>query len=183
MSRYIKKSTIEKIERPVKLDSSSEARALEFLAKNRARPMYDSSKPIGKIVQNQIPGKGEANKQRLNSLILRWKEIIGENTSKLCQPEAIKGKTLVLRVNGAAASLLQMRSKEILGLASLASGISLNKLSFIQAPNKKPASTRTIIKPLDAAQSAILEEKLKNVHSEGLKNAIRMLNTYIQNQS
>lgn len=183
MSRYIAKSKAEKILRPAVLDRAKEETALGFLAKNRGRAIYEPTKKLGKILTTQHPiKKDDAGKKKLAILNQRWLEIVGPETAKICSPEAIKGKTLVLRANAAVALVLQMREKEILGLASLAIGIAFNKLTLIHAPIAKPTAKRSQPKPLDAHQSAQLEKKLECVQSLGLKNAIRMLNTHVQNR-
>ncbi|MEK7660901.1 MAG: DciA family protein [Pseudomonadota bacterium] len=182
MSRYISKSKTETLDIPKTLDLAKEAVALAFLAKNRGRAIYEPTKKLGKILASRSAGKDDASKKRLSILTQRWREIVGVETAKLCQPEAINGKTLALRTNAAAALVLQMREKEILGLVSLAIGTNFNKLRFIHAPTSKATAKKLQIKPLDAHQSAQLEKKLECVQSLGLKNAIRVLNTHVQNR-
>jgi|GEM_PF-3093357 len=182
MSRVFIKPKPLKIVRPQSLDSASESFALDFLAKNRGRAIYEPTKKLGKIIANQQFSKDDNSARRLATLTQRWQDILGQETANQCAPHAIKGKTLVIRVNPASAIVLQMREKEILGLVSLAIGVNLNKLTLIHAPIAKNTPVNINLKPLDAHQSALLEKKLECVQSPGLKNAIRVLNTYVQNR-
>lgn len=177
-SRFSRNSALAKQGR--KQSMNSEEIAIKYLEKMRGRGVYEPERTLGKcLLPFETKGKSAAGKS-LYALKENWTNIVGEKLSNVCAPEALKGKTLVLRAIGAATPLLQMRTKEILGLASLACGINLSKLSFIQAKPEKKPQTRTFA-PLDAAKSAEIEKKIENISSERLKNAIRMLNVAFDN--
>lgn len=165
---------------PLSLNRDTEAIAIKFLEKKRGRGLYSPEKALGKCLSG-FENKGKSgNNKSLQALKGNWTNIVGEKLAALCTPEAIKGKSLVLRAIGAATPLLQMRNREILGLASLASGVNFTKISFIQAKLEKPQKNRAFT-PLDAAQSNEVENRIANIQSDRLKNAIRMLNTAINN--
>ncbi len=164
----------------MKLNRQNEEIAIKFLEKKRGRGVYEPEKALGNFLSN-IGSQTKSNTNKtLNILKGNWTNIVGEKMAELCTPEALKGKTLVLSAIGAATPLLQMRSNEIIGLASLACGVNFSKISFIQAKPKTSRKTKTF-EPLDAGKAAQIEKKIANIQSEGLKNAIRMLNTAIAN--
>ena len=171
----------QKIERPKKLNQADESLALKFLSIKRGRGNYGGSRDLGKIAKQFAPNAKDNKSTQLQNLKEKWREIMGENIAKLSFPDAISGKTLQLKVVGAASPLLQMRSKEILGMASLAIGIELTKLNMLQTKLPKPDAKKPKLKPLDASEIAKVEETMTHIESERLKNAIRMLNCYIQN--
>lgn len=177
-SRFSRNTTLAKQGR--KQSINNEETAIKFLEKMRGRGVFQPEKMLGKCL-TQFESKSKTTSiKTLSTLKDNWANIVGEKLSNVCAPEAIKGKTLVLRAIGAATPLLQMRSKEILGLAALACGVNLSKLSFIQAKPEKKNQIRAFA-PLDAEKSAIIEKKIENIGSERLKNAIRMLNVAIDN--
>lgn len=166
-----------------KLSPQNEELALKFLSKKRGKMVNMMPRNLGDIARNLVPNAKTDKNYQLKQLKNKWPEIVGEKIAKLCQPEAIKGKVLVLRAIGAATPLLQMRNNEILGLSSLACGINFSKLSFIQTKLSVENNNKNKLKPLDAIQTQEIEEKLANIENKRLKNAIRMLNLYIQNMS
>lgn len=171
----------QKIQRPKKLNPQDESLALKFLSIKRGRGNYGGSKDLGKIAKQFAPNAKDNKSAQLQNLKEKWREIMGENIAKLSFPDAITGKTLHLKVVGAASPLLQMRSKEILGMASLAIGIELTKLNMVQTKLPKQEQKKAKLKPLDAHESAKIEETINHIDNEHLKNTIRMLNCYIQN--
>ena len=166
--------------KPENIDPNRESIALEYLRRNRGRGPYEPATKLSNIASKIIGTPKKSSAAQIRLLKLRWTEIIGEQLAKICAPEAIRGKTLVLRANGAATPLLQMRQKEILGLAALGCGVHFSKLSFIHAPLVKKPLTQQRPRPLDAKEAEILEGKLKRVQSEGLKKALRLFNMAVQ---
>lgn len=164
-----------------KLSPQNEELALKYLSKKRGKFVKMIPRNLGEITSNIIPSSKTDKSKYLKQLKDKWPEIVGEKIAKLCFPEAIKGKNLILRTIGAATPLLQMRANEILGLSSLASGVNLSKLSFVQTKLEIRKDKKNNLKPLDAEQSQAIEEKLAKIENKRLKNAIRMLNIYIQN--
>ena len=166
-----------------KLSPANEELALKFLSKKRGRAANMGPRNLGDIARGFVPNSKTDKGRELRQLKEKWPEIIGEKISKLCMPDAIKGKTLIVRAIGAATPLLQMRTNEILGLASLACGINFTKLSFVQTKLERPNTKKTSLRDLNAHEAKELDEKLSNISSQRLKNAIRMLNLYIQNMT
>lgn len=163
------------------LDLRSEELALKYLTQNRGRAIYEPTGKLSKFAAKVVGAPKNPNAQRLQTLKLRWREIVGDNLANICAPEAIRAKTLVLRANGAATPLLHMRANEIMGLAALACGAHFAKLSFVQAPLRAKPTPKP--KPLDAAAMQAFESKLAKVQSEGLKNALRQFNAAVQSRA
>ena len=133
--RYLPK---QKIQRTKKLNPQDESLALKFLSIKRGRGNYGGSKDLGKIAKQFAPNAKDNKSTQLQNLKEKWREIMGENIAKLSFPDAITGKTLHLKVVGAASPLLQMRSKEILGMASLAIGIEPVSYTHLDVYKRQP---------------------------------------------
>jgi hypothetical protein len=102
---------------------------------------------------------------------------VGDKIATICQPDQIKGETLVLKVVAAAAPLLSMRSTEIIGLVRLAGASKIKKLSLVRAPLKqavKAPATATKRK-LNATEQRKLDEQLEQVTQPSLKAALTRL--------
>lgn len=166
----------------IAINPKTEALALEYLRANRGRPIYEPKPNVSKVAANIIGEPKNKNAANLHILKLRWREIVGEQMASLCIPEAIRGKNLVLRANGAAVPLLHMREKEILGLAALGCGVHFSKLNFVNAPLINKNKQKPKPQPIDIAQSMELERKLERVQSEGLKKALRLFNISVQSK-
>jgi hypothetical protein len=110
-------------------------------------------------------------------LQMRWGDIVGAKLASVCQPDAIKGETLVVRVVAAAAPLLSMRSTEIIGLVRLAGGSRIKKLSLVRGPlhTKLRAAKPAPHRKLTATEQRILDEQLEQVAQPGLKAALARL--------
>lgn len=176
---------LNKIPRPDGLNSKMENMAVDILKNIKTKPIYVPEKSLGKLLEKfSQDGKSKKNK-KIIELQSKWEQIIGIEFAKICYPEAISGKTLKIRANSGAAAILEMRSNEILGLASLACGTSLNKLSIIAVniKNKIDTENKRPLKPLSPKQKREFEKKLTHISSQKLKNALFKLETYIQNQN
>lgn len=164
-----------------KLDPLTEEIAFKYLLGRRARPIWDGHKTPSTIATNFLPEQGSKNTKALFNLQNRWQEIIGEKLSSITKPESINGKTLTIRTNASASTLIQMRQDEILGASMLATGIKFEKLRLVHAPIKR--NINKTIAPLSASQKANIDKRLENIEHEGLKDALRLLETYIQNSN
>lgn len=159
-----------------------EALALRFLEARRGRRIQQPPPTVARLLERRLETDPKAARRAgaaLATIKLRWPEIAGEKLARLCQPEAVRKDTLVLRTTSAAAPLLQMRATEILGLVALAGGPPLKKLSLVRAPLSAIGTPppRRAPRPLPAARAAELERKLETVAAARLKEAVRALAT------
>lgn len=159
-----------------------EALALRFLEARRGRRVQQPPPTVARLIERKLETDPKASRRAgaaLATIKLRWPEIVGEKLARLCQPEAVRKDTLVLRTTSAAAPLLQMRATEILGLVSLAGGPPLKKMSLVRAPLAAIGSPppRRALRPLPAAKAAELDRKLESVAVARLKEAVRTLAT------
>lgn len=123
------------------------------------------------------PQKGR-EAPRIGDLQARWREIVGDKLAAVSQPDAVRAGTLTLRVASAAAPLLTMRSKEILGLLALSGRGDVKRLSFVRAPLKHShASSGSARRPamLDAIQRRAIEAELAGVQHPALRAALLRL--------
>jgi hypothetical protein len=171
--------------------TADEELALRFLEARRGRRVQQAPPTLSALIERQMSraddgasgAAGAARRQAasLSRIKLRWPQIVGEKLAGVCQPEALRKDTLVLRTTSAAAPLLQMRATELLGLVALAGGPPLKKLAFVRAPLSAigPAPRKRIPSPLPAAAAAELEARLAPVEAQRLKEAIRTLATVL----
>ncbi|GIU67332.1 DciA family protein [Candidatus Phycosocius spiralis] len=160
-----------------RFDPQIEAAATTWLSQRRGKPVRSGPTPLAKLMTTLIPLEERKAGLSVCNLQQRWGEIVGETLASICQPEKIKGETLVLKVAPAAAPLLTMRSAEIIGLVRLAGGGRIKKLTLVRAPLKSTnhsAPLRTM-RPLDASAQRKLDEQLDQVTQPSLKAALSRL--------
>eukprot|EP01041_Mallomonas_annulata_P034861 gene34861-57706_t len=97
-------------------DASLEVAATAWLSQRRGKPVWAGPPPVARLIANLVPQDQRKSGMTARELQARWAEIVGDKIATICQPDQIKGETLVLKVVAAAAPLLSMRSAEIVGL-------------------------------------------------------------------
>lgn len=165
------------------LDPVAEARARVALRYRRARPQSKGAPTLGqaaaKFARKALPEPRTA----IDKLRARWREIVGENIAKYCEPEKITsskdGKVLTVRVVPQAAPLIQHRSGEIRQRVSVAAGGDIARLKLVQGllsgqPNLKPASAP---RALSTDELTALERDTAGIHDPRLRAAIVSLGT------
>jgi hypothetical protein len=184
-------ATVPSLPAPPALSSGEDELALRFLEARRGRRIQQAPPTLSALIERQMTkaeagASGAAGAARrmaasLSRIKLRWPQIVGEKLAGVCQPEALRKDTLVLRTTSAAAPLLQMRATELLGLVALAGGPPLKKLAFVRAPLSAigPPPRRRAPRPLPAAAAAELEERMAPLDDARLKEAIRTLATVL----
>jgi hypothetical protein len=158
-------------------DPHIEAAATAWLGQRRGKPTWSGPPPLAKLITTLIPVEERNAGLSVKSLQQRWGEIVGEKLASICQPDQIKGETLVLKVAPAAAPLLTMRSAEIIGLVRLAGGSKIKKLTLVRAPLKSTNATAPMRskRQLDASEQRKLDEQLEQVTQPSLKAALTRL--------
>jgi hypothetical protein len=171
--------------------------ALRILAAKRSRPSRRSAPPAGKALAGLIRALDARFGQGPGALQARWKDIVGETLAartepvKLSKPRAVTGMAspgavLELRVDGAAAALIQHQSADIIARVNVFLGPgAVGKLRIVQGPVKArinaPAKasnavkTRRRLAPVDAAAEADLQTGLAKAADGPLKTALTRL--------
>lgn len=170
-------------------DPIAEARALVALRYRRARPVHAVAPTLGraaaKYARTNLPQPTSA----LGKLKSRWREIVGEEIAKYCEPEKIasaKGeKTLTVRVIPQAAPLIQHRSGEIRQRVSLAAGGTIARLKLVQAPLSGHGNVKPVARPrpLSPAELAALERDVAAIGDRQLRAALVSLGHALRAQS
>jgi len=160
------------------------AEAAEILARKRTRPQRRPPPPAGRALNALIKELDARFGQGPGALQARWREIVGDEIArrtepvKLTKPRNGAGGALEIRVAGAAASLIQHQSTEILARVNLFLGAgTADKLRIVQGPLRAaakapPAPVRRRLPPLDAAQEAELAAGLASAADSPLKAAL-----------
>lgn len=167
------------------------AEAAEILARRRTRPARRPSPPAGKPLAKYLKtleGRfGDAGPgPRL--LAQHWSEIVGELLArrteplKMSRPRRGGAAALEIKVDGAAAALIQHQAPDILARVNLVLGAgAVDRLRIIQGPVKPPTSATSAVKrarsppPLDAAAEAELAQGLARAPDGALKTALLRL--------
>ncbi len=158
-------------------DPKVEVAAAAWLSQKRGKPVWAGPPTVARLIANFVPQDQRKSGMTTRELQGRWAEIVGDKIATICQPDQIKGETLVLKVAAAAAPLLSMRSAEIVGLVRLAGASKIKKLSLVRAPLKqavKAPATATKRK-LNATEQRKLDEQLEQVTQPSLKAALTRL--------
>lgn len=159
--------------------------ALRILAAKRTRPQSRPPPPAGRSLGKLVRELDGRFGQGAGALETRWREIVGEQTAKRCEPvKVIKGRngapsTLEIRVSGPAASLIQHQAQDILARVNLFLGAeAVGRLRIVQGPLRTPAAAplgRRRAAPLDAAAEAELAKGLADAPDGPLKSALLAL--------
>lgn len=159
------------------LDPAYEAAATAWLSARRGKAVWSGPPPIARMIENLIPPDQRKGGMTVKELQSRWRDVVGEKLASICQPDAIKGETLVVRVVAAAAPLLAMRTNEIVGLVRLAGASRIRKLSLVRGPlmSRAQAKSARTHRKLTATEQRKLDEQLEQVSQPGLKAALARL--------
>jgi hypothetical protein len=122
----------------------------------------------------------------VDSLALRWVEIVGEALARRCEPvRLVRARAepagLEIRVSGPSAAILQHQAPDILARVNLVLGPeAVGRLRIIQGPvrprpEKRPPPPRRTTIPLDAALERRLEGELAHLPEGPLKQALHRL--------
>ncbi len=169
----------------------SPAEAAEILARRRTRPARRPPPPAAKALTKYL----KSLEQRFGDvgpgvrlLAQRWREIVGEVLArrtepiKLTHPRRGGAAVLEIKVDGAAAALIQHQAPDILARVNLVLGpASAEKLRIVQGPVRPPAAESAPVRrprsppPLDAAAEAELAQGLAAAPDGALKAALMRL--------
>jgi hypothetical protein len=173
-------------------DLPTPAEAAEILAHKRTRPARRGPPPAARALNKTLkaleakfgdPGPG------VRMLAQRWREIVGEVLGRRTEPvklvRAKRGGTasLEIKVDGAAAALIQHQSADILARVNLILGPgSVDRLRIVQGPIRPQASPpagapprKRSKSPLDAATEAELVKSLAGAPDGKLKTSLLKL--------
>jgi hypothetical protein len=168
------------------------AEAAEILARKRTRPVRRGPPPAARALNKTLKvleAKFGDSGPGVNMLAQRWREIVGEvlgrrtEPVKLVRPKRGGVAILEIKVDGAAASLIQHQSPDILARVNLILGPgSVDKLRIVQGPIRAQASLqkgdlprKRSKGPLDAATEADLAKGLAGAPEGKLKASLLKL--------
>ena len=163
--------------------------ARRILGEKRTRPPYRAARPLGGSLSPFL--KGLESRFGAGPLLkARWREIAGEILARRTEPvRVLKGRAgapgvLEVRVDGAAATLIQHQAPDLLARVNLFLGEgAVGKLRIVQGPVRPPATAdaagaplvRRRNAPLSAAQEAQLSAGLAEAPEGPLKAALERL--------
>ncbi|MHB8283716.1 MAG: DUF721 domain-containing protein [Caulobacteraceae bacterium] len=170
----------------------SAAEAAEILARKRTRPVRRGPPPAARALNKTLKALEEKfgdSGPGVRMLAQRWREIVGEvlgrrtEPVKLVRPKRGGAGSLEIKVDGAAAALIQHQSADILGRVNLILGPgSVDKLRIVQGPiraqttlQKGDLPRKRSKGPLDAAAEAELAEGLADAPDGKLKASLLKL--------
>ena len=154
-----------------------------YLEQIKTKPVRRIGKRAGDIALKTVKTLGKDPEPQMSALKEHWGEIVGSGFSSRSAPiklsRAKDGLTLILRVEGAAAPMIQHQMGQILTRVNLYAGPpGVKALKIEQGPlPKTPSSRPPIVRPapLNASQETEIEELLANVADEKLKASLRRL--------
>ncbi len=154
-----------------------------YLEQIKTKPQRRIGKRAGEIALKTVKTLGKDPEPQMSALKEHWGEIVGSGFSTRSAPvklsRAKDGLTLILRVEGAAAPMIQHQIGQILTRVNLYAGPpGIKALKIEQGPlPKKPDAKRPAARlvPLNASQEAEIEQLLANVDDEKLKASLRRL--------
>jgi hypothetical protein len=171
------------------LPSAREAKLI--LARLRTRPAPGPPPAAAKALTPTLKQLEARFGQGADGLRARWKEIVGEGLArrtepvKLSKPRGGGGASLELRVEGAAATLIQHQAPEILARVNLVLGEgAVERLRIVQGPLRRATPIRqratfrpgpSLDAPLDAAAEQALAREMAAVPEGPLRAALTRL--------
>lgn len=160
------------------LDPIAEARARALLRHARGKALHPGAPTVGQAAAGFVRKAAPETAPGIARLKAQWREIVGEDIARYCQPEKLSGKKgdrmLTLRVIPQAAPIIQHRGQEIRQrLSSVAGGV-VTRLKIVQGPLSYTAPAFAPRRPrreLTAAELAELEAKVADILHPGLRAA------------
>ncbi|MFN3230422.1 MAG: DUF721 domain-containing protein [Asticcacaulis sp.] len=169
--------------------------ALRILAANRTRRAPRPPPPAGNKLGPLIRELDARYGQGPSALKAKWRDIVGETVARVTEPiKLTKGRSgqpgvLDLRVEGAAAALIQHQAQTLMQRINLFLGSqTVGRLRLIQGPvtpraeTKRPAKPRPT-PPLDAAREAELEARLADVANPRLKATLLRISRSVEHRA
>jgi hypothetical protein len=161
--------------------------AVRILRGLRPKPPRRPPPPLGRALAPYVKGL-ESRFGAGPQLKARWREIAGETLARRTEPvRVIKGRAgasgvLEVKVDGAAATLLQHQAPELLQRVNLFLGAdAVGRVRIVQGPVRPPAGEatsrpgRATLRPLSAAEEAALAASLADAPDGPLKTALERL--------
>jgi hypothetical protein len=169
----------------------SPAEAKLILGRLRTRPAPGPPPAAAKALTPALRQLEARFGQGAEGLKARWKEIVGEALArrtepvKLSKPRGGGAASLELRVEGAAATLIQHQAPEILARVNLFLGEgAVERLRIVQGPLRRAPPTRTramfrpgppLDAPLDAGAEQALAREMATIPEGPLRTALTRL--------
>ncbi len=165
------------------LDPLEEARARVMLRYQRARRERPLPKTFGaaamQLARKKLPEKGPA----IGRLKLLWRDIVGEQLAKVCEPEKIgasgkgKGRVLTVKCIPAASTMVQHQTETIRQRVGTSLGGDIREVRIIQGPLTRggtPALPKRK-RPLTPEEQERLAHSVEGIEDAALRKAILAL--------
>lgn len=160
------------------LDPIAEARAQVKLRYSRARPVRAPMKPLGLMAERVGRKAGTAKLPPLKQIQINWRQIVGEQIWRWCQPEKItaskEGRILTLMVVPQAAPMIQHQSEIIRQRVSVAAGGDITSIRILQGQVRRtgPSEFRRRSRALTQAEKAEVAAHAEPIGNPRLRAAI-----------
>lgn len=160
------------------LDPIAEARARVKLRYSRAKPLRAPMKPLGLTAERVGRKAGSAKLPPLKQLQIHWRQIVGEQLWRWCQPEKISaskdGRILTLTVLPQAAPLVQHQAEVIRQRVSVSAGGDITGIRIVQGQVRRsgPGEYQRRWRTLTADEKARIKAKADAIEDPRLRAAI-----------
>lgn len=160
------------------LDPIAEARAQVKLRYSRARPVRASMKPLGLMAERVGRKAGTAKLPPLKQIQINWRQIVGEQIWRWCQPEKITstkdGRILTLTVHSHAKLILQHQTETMRQRISVAAGGDIIQIKLVVGTIERtgPSEFRRPSRPLTQAEKAEVAAHADPIDNPRLRAAI-----------
>ncbi|MET0546524.1 MAG: DciA family protein [Caulobacterales bacterium] len=155
-----------------------------YLEQVKTLPQRRPARRAGDAALKIVKSLGRDPEPQMSALKENWGEIVGTSFSSRSAPEKLtkskQGLTLTLKVEGAAAPMIQHQATQILARVNLFAGSpGVKALNIVQGPVTKSAARKAAPPPrlavLDSGQEAEIEDLLAGITDEKLKASLRRL--------
>lgn len=118
-------------------------------------------------------------------LIASWDDVVGPRYAGVTQPAKLQwrrdrnaGAVLTVRVGGPSAVFLQHESEQFIARINAFLGYdAVSELRIVQQPIRRRGGTEMSLPELPAEEKRALEDQLRNIDSDQLRNALDRLGT------
>lgn len=165
--------------RSVNLSDPEQQEALTLLTRLRARPAA-SPPPRAGVVAGRLESLAQSDRGgSLFSIKTRWAEIVGDTLARMTQPTKIArdkaGAVLVLKVEGAAAPMVQHQAAQILERVRLVAGASApSQLRIVQGSVRRHGA-RAVVLPPSPDELRALDQSLTEIADAELRAELAKL--------
>ena len=165
------------------LDPLEEARARVMLRYQRGKRERALPKTFGatamQLARKKLPEKGPA----IGRLRLLWRDIVGEQLAKVCEPEKIgaggrgRGRVLTVKCIPAAATMVQHQTETVRERVAGSLGGDIRDIRIVQGPltRRAPPKLPQKKRPMTAEERDALLRSVEHIEDPALRKAVLAL--------